>query len=142
MASTERVVVQLSKAANRAKNKWNSENYTQIKAYVNPEIATAFKAACVDAGISVNSVLSQYMANYCDMQTSHKPTLTADFLSTKRNRRKKHEELLRQYIQLRDAQERANDNVHENFRETEKFEISSEIVSMMDEAIEILERIY
>jgi hypothetical protein len=75
------VVVQLSKAANQAKTKWNSENYTQVKAYVAPEIASAFKAACAAAGVSMNSKLSQFMADYCNTQAK-KPAKTTDFVST------------------------------------------------------------
>jgi hypothetical protein len=43
---------------------------------------------------------------------------------------------------LRDAQEYANDSVHENFRNTENFEAAVERVSRMDEAIGMLEDIY
>jgi len=49
---------------------------------------------------------------------------------------------LQQLIDLRDAQECANDNVHENFRNTENYEAAVERVAKMDEAIEILEDIY
>ena len=132
----------MSTAANRAKTKWNAANYVQIKSYVDPDVATSFKAACAAANVSMNSVLSQFMANYCDMQKVKKPVKETDFISTNRKRRKKHEELLQQYIQLRDAQEEANDNVHENFRNTENFEAAEERVAMMDEAIEILEGLY
>jgi len=132
----------MGNAANSAKTRWNAANYTQVKAYVSHDIAFAFKTACEAAGVSMNSVLSQFMADYCDMPTSNKPTSETDFLSTNKKRRKKHEELLHQYILLRNAQESANDNVHENFRNTENFEAAEERVTMMDEAIEILESIY
>ena len=135
-------MVQLSKAANKAKTKWNADNYTQVKAYVDPGIASAFKAACATAGVSMNSELTRFMADYCNAQTSGKAAAPTDPLSTKRKRRKKHEELLRQYIQLRDAQEQANDNVHENFRNTENFEASEECVRILDEVIEMLEDVY
>jgi len=129
-------------SATKSKQRWNSANYTQVKAYVTPEIALAFKAACASAGKSMNSELTQFMADYSDMQTRKKPVKTTDFVSTNTKRRKKHEDLLRQYIQLRDAQEHANDNVHENFRNTGNFEASEERVAMMDEAINILEGLY
>ena len=132
----------MSKAANKAKTKWNSENYTQVKAYVNPRVASAFKTACAVADVSVNSVLSQFMADYCSVQTEIKPEKAADFISTNRKRRKKHEELIQQLIQLRDAQEYANCSVHENLRNTENFEAATERVSKMDEAIGILEDVY
>jgi len=132
----------MSKAANSAKTRWNATNYTQIKAYVPPNTAAAFKAACTATGVSMNSVLSQFIADYCDMQTGIKTKNDANLLSTNRKRRKRHEELLNHLIKLRDAQASTNDNVHENFRNTENFEAAQERVAMMDEAIEILESIY
>lgn len=132
----------MSKAANQAKTRWNSANYTQVKAYVDPEIASAFKDMCAAAGVSMNSTLSQFMADYCNMQTKKNPVKATDSVSTNRKRRKENEGLMRQLMRLRDAQECANDNVHENFRNTEKYEASLERVEKMDEAIEILEDIY
>jgi len=132
----------MSKAANTAKTMWNAANYTQIKAYVAPNTASSFRAACAAAGVSMNSVLSQFMADYCVLQKRDRPKHVSDFLSTNRKRRKRHEELLGHFIQLRDAQESANGNVLENFRNTEIFEAAEERVAKMDEAIEILEDIY
>ena len=132
----------MSKAANRAKTRWNAANYSQVKAYVPPETASAFKTACTAAGVSMNSALSQLIADYCGMQSGIKPARVTDFVSTNRKRRKKHEELLRQYIQLRDAQEWANENVCENFRDTEQFEAAEVRLDKMDEVIELLEDIY
>ena len=132
----------MGNATNSAKTRWNAANYTQVKAYVAPDIASAFKAACAAAEVSMNSVLTQFMVDYCGLQTSKKTAKETDFVSTNRKRRKKHGELVCQLIQLRDAQEYANDNVQENFRNTENFEASEERVAKMDEAIEILETVY
>jgi hypothetical protein len=124
------------------KVKWNSANYTQIKAYLPHDVATAFKATCATAEVSMNSVLCEFIVDYCDMRKSSIKVQEPDFTSTNRKRRKKHEELLRLFIQLRDAQEYANDNVHDNFRNSESYEAAEERVDNMDEAIEILENIY
>ena len=132
----------MGNAVNSAKTRWNAANYTQIKAYVAPDIASAFKAVCAVADASMNSVLSQFMAEYCGMQTSKKLAIETDFVSTNKKRRKKHEELVSQLVQLRDAQEYANDNVHDNFRDTENYEAAEERVAKMDEAIDILKSVY
>ena len=134
--------MQLSQSANQSKTKWNAANYTQVKAYVDPEIAKAFKAACEASGVSMNRELTRFMASYCDIKTRAKPVKATDFISTNRKRRKKHDELISQLMLLRDAQEYANDNVPENLRNTENFANSEERVSKMDEAIEILDGIY
>ena len=132
----------MGNASNMAKTKWNAANYTQIKAYVNPDIASSFKAKCADSCVSMNMVLSQFMADFCGTQINKKPKKSADFLSTSQKRRKKFDELLNQLKQIRDAQENANDNVHENFRNTATFEEAEECVTKLDEAIDILDEIY
>lgn len=132
----------MSKATNKAKTKWNTANYTQIKAYVDPEVASAFKAACAAAGVSMNSRLTQFMDDFCNVQAMKNPAKAADYVSTNRKRRKRHDELVGELMLLRDAQECANDNVHENFRNTDNYEASVERVAKMDEAIEILGDIY
>jgi len=132
----------MSKAANRAKTRWNAANYTQVKAYVPPETASAFKAACANAKVSMNGALSQLIADYCGTQSDINAAGATDFVSTNRKRRKKHEELLRQYMQLRDAQASANENVYENLRNTEQFEAAEARLDKMDDVIELLEDIY
>ena len=129
-------------SATKSKQRWNSANYTQVKAYVAPEIASAFKVSCAVSGTSMNSELTQFMSDYCGTQASKKIAKGTDFLSTSKKRRKKFDELLYQLKQLRDAQEDANENVHENFRSTTNFEESLERVTKMDEAIDILDGIY
>jgi hypothetical protein len=127
-------------SATKSKLRWNSAHYTQVKAYVAPDIASAFKAACLASGSSMSSELAIFMTNYCQMQQKH--TRATDFLSTKAKRHRAHEELLRKLILLRDAQEQANNNVPDNFQDTDGFEVAVEIVNKMDDAIEILESIY
>jgi len=129
-------------SATRSKQRWNSANYTQIKAYIAPDIASAFKSACLAAGSSMNSQLAKFMVNYCQMQPNQKPARVTELFHTKAKRRKAHDKLLCEFILLRDAQEHANDNVPENFRDTKSFEEAEEIVNKMDEAIYILESIY
>ena len=130
----------MPKSSNSAKTKWNAANYTQIKAYINPELASKFKSICKAAGVSVNSVLTQFIANHCAEQTHKK--VTADPLSTKKKRRNKLHHLIDELKQIRDTQQNANDNVPDNFRDSEAFEVSEESVEKLDEAIEILEGIY
>jgi len=129
-------------AANNAKARWNTANYTQIKAYVNPDIASSFKAACAAANVSMNSALTRFMVDFSGARARDKPVKEVDFVSTNKKRREKHGQLLRDLILLRDAQDRANENVHENFRGLESFETAEDRVTKMSEAIEILEGVY
>jgi len=62
----------------------NNSEYTQVKVSVDSRIAAAFKASCLSSGVSMASVLSQYMATYSGSSSKNASPLT---LSTKRQRR-------------------------------------------------------
>jgi hypothetical protein len=131
----------MGSAANQAKTRWNAKKYTQVKVSVAPEVASAFKAACEVAGVSMASELSQLMVNYSAIQATKQKAVT-DFVSTRKKRLRKIRDIIRDLKQIRDAQEYANDNVPDNFRDTENFEASEETVAMLDDVIETLEGIY
>ena len=131
----------MGNVANQAKTRWNAKNYTQVKVSVDPNIATAFKAACESAGVSMASELSRLMASYSESQVPPKKVVS-DFVSTKKKRRRKIQDIICDLTQIRDAQEWANENVPNNFRDLENFEAAEESVVLLDEAIEILEGVY
>ena len=58
------VMAGMGKAANKAKTKWNALHYQQVKAFVLPEIAISFKAACAASNASMASILSRLMTEY------------------------------------------------------------------------------
>ena len=76
----------MTKAANRAKTRWNAANYRQIKVSVDPAMAAAFREACAAAGVSMASVLTNYMAQYAKTATVG-ALATAGPLDSKRKRR-------------------------------------------------------
>jgi len=131
----------VSISANKAKTKWNSENYTQIKFSVSPQIAAQFKTACASANVSMASVLTRFIIDYTQSAYQAKPAVT-DYWSTKRKRRKAIEEIVITMEQLHDAQECARDNIPENFRDSEIYESAEESLEKMEEALEILRGIY
>jgi len=51
-----------------------SSKYTQIKVSVLSEIASAsaFKAGCTASNVSMASILSEYMAQYGDLEARHR----------------------------------------------------------------------
>jgi len=112
---------------------------------VRPEIATAFKAACAAAGASMAGELSRFMAEYGakppNQDIGRKKT-EVNPVSTKKKRGKTVRGLIDMLEQVKAAEERAMENTPENFRESENFEASEERVSSIDEALDILERLY
>jgi len=133
----------LSKAATRAKAKWNKANYVPIKVSIYPEIAEAFKAACAVSGVSMTSVLSQFMTEYSEMSITQKVATAAENpVFSKKKRRKTVRAILLELEQVRDAEERAIENTPDNFRNSDSFAASEENLVLLEEAIEILEGIY
>lgn len=132
----------MSNATTRAKAKWNTANYIQIKVSAYPEIADAFKAACKSAGVSMASELSRFMAEYSAAPISKKAAVASKSTFTKKKRRNTVRMVIRQLEQVRDAEEQAMDNTPDSFRESDNFAASEESLSKLEEAIGILEDIY
>ena len=128
-------------AGNSAKARWNAKHYTQVKVSVSPEVASAFRAACEAAGISMASKLAQLMADYSEC-TAGSQQPAPDALSTRGKRRKTIKAIARQMEQIRDAEARYRDNIPENLHGSSAYEAADESVAAMDEAIDLLEAIY
>ena len=131
----------MSKAANRAKTKWNANNYVQVKVHVDPDVAAAFKSACQKADISMASVLSQFMAQYTRAFKDASPTVTDD-LSTRKKRRKFVDALSKMFERVRDAEECYMFNIPENLQGSSRYDAAEQSVSKMDEVIDLIGDIY
>ena len=124
-----------------AKAKWNAEHYRQMNISVKPAVAAAFKAACDAAGVSMAGVLTQHMAEYGAAVANRQHT-ASDPVSTRRKRRKILADIVCRLEELRDAEEQARDNTPENLQGTERYEAYDDIISGLDEAIELLGDLY
>ena len=131
----------MSKAANRAKTKWNAEHYKQVKAFVDPVIATAFKTACERTGRSMAGELSRFMAEYSAVAIKSRPA-NVDTVSTRRKRRKSVNTLISQMEQIRDAELYYQSNIPENLQGSSRYEAAEQSISVMDDVIELLGDIY
>jgi len=128
-------------AANRAKARWNTTNCAQVKVSVDPEVAAAFKAACAAGGVSMAGVLSQFMSGYGAAAKVREPTIPGS-LSTRRKRRKATVDVASRLEMIREAETASHENVPENLRGAEAYEATEDIISALDEAIELLGSIY
>jgi hypothetical protein len=140
-------VIPLSKASNKAKTKWNASHYAQIKVSVRPEVASAFKAACDAAGISMASALSAMMTEYAGVADTNqdidrKTTSAVDPVSTMNKRRKTARAVTHLLEQVRDAEERFIGNAPENLKSAPIYEIAEQYVSVLEDVIEQLGEIY
>jgi hypothetical protein len=123
-----------------AKTRWNAAHYTQVKASIDIEIASAFKLACEVAGVSMASQISRFMAEYAGTPEKGKPN--TGLLSTRRKRRDKIKSIISLIGQVRDAEEGYKDRIPENLQGSIRYETAEEYLSAMDDAIELLESAY
>ena len=126
-------------AATQAKKRWNAKHYTVIKVSANPVVAATFKAACVASGVSMNSKLTQFMAEYGNASRNNKPK--PDY-STRRQRRAAIKHYTQKIALIRDAEELCRDNTPENLQGSVVYEQADEYLALLMEAVELLESIY
>jgi len=125
--------------ATQSKQRWNSENYTQVKVSVDPEVAAAFKEACASSGVSMARKLSQYMSEYSNMANKNK---RSPEYSTKRQRRAAVKTIVQQLERIKEAEEQCQNAIPENLQGTVIFENADECISSLEEVIDLLRSIY
>ena len=112
-----------------------NSNYSQVKVSVPSQLASAFKSSCLNSGVSMASVLSQYMANYS--ATSHK-NASASSLSTKRQRRVAIAKVILQLQQILRSEESYRDRIPENLQSSSVFDAADHWVSVLEDVINSL----
>jgi hypothetical protein len=89
------------------------------------------------------SELSRFMAEYGAVQRAKRTAVSAtNPVSGRRKRRSIVHTVTHQLEQVRDAEEQAMENTPENLRGSIHYEEAGEILSSLEEAIDILENIY
>jgi dihydrodipicolinate synthase/N-acetylneuraminate lyase len=123
---------------NDARTKWNAENYVQVKVHINPELAVNFKKACVAADVSMASVISQFMAEYCMAPKVAKPKPTKPDYSTRGKRRVAVRYMTLELEEIMNAEEDYKDAIPENLQSGCAYESAEETVELMEAAIDNL----
>ncbi len=126
--------------SNPIKQKWNHENYTQIKVSVKPEIAKVFKERCKNLGVSMASELSQFMEG--PKPCTRKDIAVCSDVTTRPLRRKEISFLLRRLQTILDAEERYKDAIPENLQNSRAYDVAEQCVCTLQEAIELLQEAY
>ena len=115
--------------------------YTQVKISVPPVLASAFKEACSRSKVSIASVLSGFMADYCQSNASQKPSPDPCY-ATRRQRRAAVKRLANQLTMIMAAEERYMGNIPSNLQGSVVFENAEQSVSLMEEALDVLASVY
>ena len=117
------------------KNDSSKSEYTQVKVSVDSQVAAAFKSSCLASGISMASVLSQYMAKYC---VTYSKNSSSQSLSTKRQRRAALDKVTQQLEHILRSEEFYRDRIPENLHSSCVFDSADEWVSVLEDVIESL----
>jgi hypothetical protein len=112
-------------------------DYTQVKVSIDPVLANAFKEACRASGVSMASVLSDYMADFSRVDKKHKQ----GSLTTRRQRKTAIKRFSEQLCMIRDAEEAYLGNVPENFQGSVVTERAENFISLLEDVLEILDSV-
>jgi len=131
----------MSKTSAVSKNKWISSNYVQIKVAIKPDIAKAFKDVCKADNVSITEELRGFMEMRGGL-TNNKNKPKKELLKTRSGRRKSMNILCRQLELIKEAELFYCNNIPTNLQGSANYEIAEESISDMEEAIEIISRVY
>ena len=130
-------------AATRAKRKWNKENYTNITAAMNPELASKLKVDCKGKGVSVTSVITKLVAEYLDTEApaaNERPQR-----KTPGNRGRRRKELWKHIAAIEDicdGEEQYLDSIPENLQGSIRYENAENSIEHLRCAIDELREAY
>jgi hypothetical protein len=126
--------------SNESKQRYNASKYTQVKVSINHEIAAAFKAYCVLAGVSIAGEISRFMCAKCDMPNSE--ITIAGNIKTRQKRRVAVKKIVRQLEAIMYAEMEYLRRIPENLRSSSVYETAEQTVSDLEEALLILNEAY
>ena len=123
-----------------SKQKWNTENYSQVKVSVPKDLASEFKKKCQTDNISMALTIKNFMRDYCKRKT--KPATKLPLVDTRQKRRKAVNYARNIVIEASLAEADYAESIPANLRNSSIYEAAEESVSAYEEAIAALEGIY
>ena len=115
----------------------------QLKVSVEPDLAESFKAACLNAGVSMVAEISEFMAE----RTNALITLAAKSAKkagyeTRRKRRCHVGSIILQLEAIKDCEDEYKSRIPENLQSGLAYENAEQAVENLEEAIELLKDTY
>jgi len=115
----------------------------QLKIQTDANIASAFKATCKAAGVSMAKELSAYMAERTGVAEKAPPIQGCAFRTeTRRDRRRAMQGIVMALTAIRDAEEAYCSRIPENLASGSAYEDAESAVGVMDDAIALLLEAY
>lgn len=130
----------MGKTSNASKQKWNKENYTQVKVAVPHNIAVAFKEKCKAGGVSMAKELSCFMSSQSLQAPMKKDTSIA--IATRPQRRKALISLVQQLADILEEEMGYMSRIPINLQESSRYESAEATVSILEEALDLLNEAY
>ena len=123
--------------ADATKTQTRAKGNRQVKVTVDAGIASAFKAACAAADVSMAGELSQFMAGYAKTRVAKQKAPGG--YSTKRRRRAGVKAILEQMERIRACEEDYLSRIPENLQGSMVYDKAEEDAAALEEAIGLLE---
>ena len=131
---------------NKSKTQWNAKRYTQVKVSINPDVASAFKAACESKGVSMAKALTVLMSEYSDLakprEQATKNGNKGDRFDTRRKRRKELDGVLDVLEMIQEGEEEYRSNIPENLQNSVRYEAAEHCIDTLENAINDLRDAY
>ena len=116
--------------------KSEGKGYAQVKAYVKPEAAAAFKEKCLKENVSVSCRLGGFI--YGEIKRNH----PIDAVTTRRQRRRAVGVLMTKLGEVMSAEIAYRENIPENLRNSNAYDVSCRTVEVLEEALDLLGEAY
>lgn len=115
----------------------------QVKITVEPAIATAFKSACKNSGVSMTIELTKFMEEHAKMlNQSYAKNHNHNRLRNRGGRRKEIDKYILLLEAVRDAEDSYRSKIPENLVSGPAYESSEQAIESLDQAIELLREAY
>jgi len=117
--------------------RWNAANYKQINIAVRPELADAFKAACIQNKTPMREALIALITQYCMAPPAMREQKDKSYI-TRSSRRKATAAIITQLERIRDAEEDYKLKIPANLQNSSRYESAEQAIQLLDDAIGIL----
>jgi hypothetical protein len=125
-----------------AKQRWNKAHYSEVKASLGKELVNQFKTKCRDNNVSIASVLSGFMSEYCNMPSRNKGRSKSSPFDTRPKRRRMVTIMAGQLDEILQCEIAYRENIPENLQSSVRAECADDSIEKLTEALDILNDAY
>ena len=120
-----------------------ASNKHQLKISVEPDLAESFKTACLNAGVSMVSEISEFMAEKTNALVKlATKSAKQDGYETRRKRRRHLGSIILQLEAIKDFEDDYRSNIPENLQTGPAYENAEQAVDNLEQAIDLLKDTY